>query len=146
MIKLLKKRKGNPWGQIAFLWIFFMCLFLSKKDIFFFILLSFFVSERIFFILFCIRKDIFYPFLYPKGYSFYPFYPFWIFIYPFWIFIYPFWIFIYQAIIEIAYCVSRTIDKYTLSAISFTTSIASCEMILNDSSFILPLRKFMIAL
>jgi hypothetical protein len=74
----LKKRKGNPWGQIAFLWIFFMCLFLSKKDIFFFILLSFFVSERIFFILFCIRKDIFYLFFIRKGYFLSFLYPFWI--------------------------------------------------------------------
>jgi hypothetical protein len=118
----LKKRKGNPWGQIAFLWIFFMCLFVSEKDILFFILLSFLVSERIFFILFSIRKDIFYlffirngyflSFLYPKRISFlsflsfldilfilfilfgYPFYPF----YPFWISIYPFWICIYPFI------------------------------------------------
>ena len=53
---------------------------------------------------------------------------------------------IYKAMIVIAYCVSRIIIKYTLSAILFPTSIASCAKILNFSSVIFPLRKFMIAL
>ena len=84
MIKLLKKRKGNPWGQIAFLWIFFMCLFVSFSDILF-------LSFRIFFILFVSFSDILYPFCILFGYPFYPFYPFRISIYPFWISIYPFY-------------------------------------------------------
>jgi len=53
-----------------------MCLFLSKKDILFFILFILFVSFRIFYILFVSFSDILYPFCILFGYFISFLYPF----------------------------------------------------------------------